>query len=70
MPKKSRQPDMFAGTALALKPAKEKKREVQHVTRSTDGKGRLTDYIRHEACGGHGCKQCDGLGFTKQLVAL
>lgn len=70
MKKAKKQTDMFAGTALAIKPAKEKKVAPVHVTRGLDKQNRLTDYIRHEPCGGRGCKQCNGFGFTKQLVLV
>lgn len=47
---------------------KPRKKSAEHVTRGKDADGRTVDYVRHEACKGHGCPQCNGYGFTKQLV--
>lgn len=61
----------MATTKKATTPKKGKLKDgPPYVTRSTDKDGNTVDYIRHEPCKGRGCKQCDGLGFTKQLVML
>lgn len=45
-----------------------KREQKPVVTRGYDKHNRLTDYVWHAECRGHGCGGCKGLGFTKHLV--
>lgn len=67
MPRKKAQLDALAVLETKEKESR-KKPPAFHATRSTDKKGRMVDYVRHEPCKGMGCPQCDNLGFTKQYV--
>lgn len=69
MPRKKKQMDAFEIITRSEKAAR-KSPPPSHATRGQDKDGRDVDYIRHEPCKGKGCDQCNGLGFTKQLVML